>query len=106
MRDAEVLVTWDLPTANLAELAPKLKWIHIIGAGVEHLCPMDWLPDGVTVVNNRGTHADKGGEFAVMSVLMLHNKMRILTNQPNAKCSPLFNAGCGQNSGGYRCGPH
>ena len=91
MRDAEVLVTWDLPTANLAEVAPNLKWIHIIGAGVEHLCPMDWLPSGVTVVNNRGTHADKGGEFAVMSVLMLHNKMpAILANQPNANWESLY----------------
>ena len=41
MRDAEVLVTLDLPTQDLASVAPQLKWIHIIGAGVEHLCPMD-----------------------------------------------------------------
>jgi len=34
MRDAEVLLTWNLPTENLAEVAPKLKWIHCIGAGV------------------------------------------------------------------------
>ena len=39
MRTAEVLVTWDLPTANLARIAPKLRLIHVIGAGVEHLCP-------------------------------------------------------------------
>ena len=52
---------------------------------------MDWLPSGVTVVNNRGTHADKGGEFAVMSVLMLHNKMpAILANQPNANWESLY----------------
>ena len=77
MRDAEVLVTWDLPTANLAEVAPNLAWIHIIE--LANICPMDWLPSGVTVVNNRGTHADKGGEFAVMSVLMLHNKMPLFS---------------------------
>ena len=52
MESADVLVTWDLPTDNLARVAPKLQWIHIIGAGVEHLCPMTWLPDGITVVNN------------------------------------------------------
>jgi phosphoglycerate dehydrogenase-like enzyme len=91
MRDAQVLVTWDLPTENLAKVAPNLKWIHIIGAGVEHLCPMDWLPDGVTVVNNRGTHADKGGEFAVMSVLMLHNHMgQIIDNQRRAHWESLY----------------
>lgn len=91
MRDAEILLTWDLPTANLAQVAPKLKWIHCIGAGVEHLCPMDWLPEGVTVTNNKGAHADKAGEFALMAVLMLHNKMpEIISNQRSARWNSLF----------------
>ena len=91
MRDTEILLTWDLPTANLAEIAPKLKWIHCIGAGVEHLCPMDWVPEGVTITNNKGAHADKAGEFALMAVLMLHNKMpAILTNQRSATWNSLF----------------
>ena len=33
MRTAEVLVTWDLPTANLAEVAPNLRLLQVIGAG-------------------------------------------------------------------------
>lgn len=91
MRDAEILLTWNLPTENLAEIAPKLKWIHCIGAGVEHLCPMDWVPEGVTITNNKGAHADKAGEFALMAVLMLHNKMpAILTNQRSATWNSLF----------------
>jgi phosphoglycerate dehydrogenase-like enzyme len=91
MRDAEVLLTWDLPTENLAEIAPRLKWIHCIGAGVEHLCPMDWVPAGVTITNNKGAHADKAGEFALMAVLMLHNKMpAILSNQRSSTWNSLF----------------
>jgi len=91
MRDAEILLTWDLPTENLASVAPRLKWIHCIGAGVEHLCPMDWVPRGVTITNNKGAHADKAGEYALMAVLMLHNKMpAILTNQRNAVWNSLF----------------
>ena len=91
MATADALVTWDLPTENLAEVAPHLKWIHIIGAGVEHLCPMNWLPDGVTVVNNRGTHAAKGGEFGLMSILMLHSRLpAIINNQKMAAWSSLF----------------
>lgn len=91
MRSAEVLVTWDLPTGNLKEKAPALRWIHVIGAGVEHLCPMDWLPPGVRVVNNRGTHADKGGEFAVMALLMLHNHLpAIIANQRRAHWESLY----------------
>ena len=54
MVDAEVLLTWDLPTKNLSGVAPNLKWIHCIGAGVEHMLPMDWIPEGVTLTNNKG----------------------------------------------------
>ena len=91
MKTAEVLLTWDLPTENLAGIAPNLKWIHLISAGVEHLCPMDWVPDGVTITNNKGAHADKAGEFALMAVLMLHNKMpAILSNQHKKLWHALF----------------
>lgn len=91
MRTAEVLVAWDLPTENLAAVAPNLRWIHIIGAGVEHLCPMDWLPSNVTIVNNRGVHAAKGGEFSAMAILMLHNHMpAIIGNQQRQHWESLY----------------
>lgn len=91
MKEAEVLLCWDLPTQNLRAVAPKLKWIHIIGAGVEHLCPMDWVPAGLQVANNKGAHAAKAGEFALMGVLMLHNHMpAIITNQRAARWESLF----------------
>lgn len=82
MHDAEVLLTWNLPTENLAEVAPKLKWIHCIGAGVEHMLPMDWIPKGVTLTNNKGVHAAKAAEFGLMSILMLHSHIpAVVTNQ-------------------------
>ncbi len=91
MREADILLTWDLPTDDLAAVAPKLKWIHCIGAGVEHLCPLDWLPAGVTLTNNKGAHADKAGEYALMAILMLHNKMpAILSNQRAARWESLY----------------
>lgn len=73
MATADALVTWDLPTADLRRIAPRLRWIHIIGAGVEHLQPLDWLPDGVTLTNNRGVHAEKAGQYGLMALLMLNN---------------------------------
>ena len=91
MKDAEVLLTWNLPTENLARLAPNLKWIHCIGAGVEHLLPLDWIPPGVTLTNNKGVHAAKAGEFGLMSVLMLHSHMpAVLTNQRNRTYDSLY----------------
>jgi phosphoglycerate dehydrogenase-like enzyme len=78
---ADALITWDLPTANLAQRAPHLRWIHIIGAGVEHLQPLDWLPPGVTLTNNRGVHAEKAGQYGLMALLMLNNAMPRLVDE-------------------------
>ena len=91
MATAEVLVAWDLPTENLQQVAPNLKWIHIIGAGVEHLTPMNWLPTDIKLINNKGVHAAKGGEFGLMSILMLHNAIpAIVTNQRIRKYDSLY----------------
>lgn len=91
MADADILLCWNLPTEDLATVAPNLKWIHIIGAGVEHLTPIDWLPEGVILTNNKGVHAAKGGEFGLMSILMLHNFMpAIVTNQRSATYDSLY----------------
>ncbi len=82
MKTANALVTWELPTEDLAKVAPNLKWIHIIGAGVEHLQPLDWLPRGVTLTNNRGVHALKTADSAGMAVMMLNIGMpRMISNQ-------------------------
>ena len=91
--EAEALMTWDLPTENLAARAPKLKWIHIIGAGVEHLQPLDWLPPGVTLINNRGVHAPKAGEYGMMALLMLNNRLPYLySRQRDREYVELFSS--------------
>jgi phosphoglycerate dehydrogenase-like enzyme len=91
MGGANAFVGWNLPTANLAKLAPHLRLIHCTGAGVEHLSPMDWLPRGAVLVNSKGVHADKCGEFGLMSILMLHNRIpQIITNQRSAHWESLY----------------
>jgi len=85
MAKADVLLTWNLPTDNLQELAPSCRWIHIIGAGVEHLLPMDWLPEDLTLTNNKGVHAAKAAEFGLMSVLMLHSHLPALVSNQRAR---------------------
>ncbi len=84
MADADVLVTWDLPRENVAGYAPQLKWVHVIGAGIEHLQPLDWLPPGVVLINNRGVHAPKAGEYGLMALLMLNSAMPQLITQQRA----------------------
>ena len=82
MFNSDILLTWNLPTLNINEAAPNLRWIHCIGAGIEHLLPIDWLPDSVALTNNKGVHAKKAGEYGLMAILMMHNHFpRMLTNQ-------------------------
>jgi len=62
--------------------APALKLVFITSAGLDRLAPWDWLPPGAVLMNNRGTHAGKIGEFGLMALLMLANRIpRMVTNQ-------------------------
>jgi phosphoglycerate dehydrogenase-like enzyme len=81
MKDAEVLVFMglDFKPAGFAERAPKLKWIQMTSAGVEHIMPFDWLPAHVAMTNNSGVHAEKHGEFGITAVLMLNNNVPVMT---------------------------
>ena len=91
MKTSDILLTWNLPTNNLEQIAPKLKWIHCIGAGVEHLSPFDWLPGKVVLTNNKGVHKKKAGEFGLMSILMLHNHFpKVINNQFKKKYNSLY----------------
>ena len=82
MKEADVLLGWRFPTKNISEIAPNLKWIHVISAGVNHLSPFDWMKNNLILTNSSGVHSKKAGEFGLMSILMLQNQMtKIVTNQ-------------------------
>lgn len=76
MIEAEALIT-DVDT--LRGLPPRgaarLRLVFVTSAGLDALAPYDWLPDGAVLLNNRGAHAVKAGEFAIMAVLMLASGM-------------------------------
>ena len=91
MSNSDILLTWNFPTTSLKKIAPNLKWIHCISAGVEHLLPLDWMFDGLVLTNSSGVHAKKAGEYGLMSILMLQNHMtKIITNQKDKKFVSLF----------------
>ncbi len=83
MREAEALVTdASVIKAQFPCEAPRLKLIFLTNAGLDRLAPFTWLPPGVALMNNRGTHAAKSGEFAIMSILMLAGRLpAMMTNQ-------------------------
>lgn len=72
MGEAEALIT---DTATIQRLmpvvSPRLKLVLATSAGLDMLAPFDWLPPGAVLLNNRGVHAAKAGEFAIMAILML-----------------------------------
>ena len=81
LSDADAMIAGPIDRTQIVQ-AKKLKWIHTTGAGVDHLLPLDWLPEQITVTNSSGIHGDKTEDFISMALLMLHNKMpQILANQ-------------------------
>jgi len=72
MRDTEALVAQSgAVKALFPASAPRLRMIFCTSAGLDRLAPFDWLPDGVALLNNRGTHGAKAGEYGIMALLML-----------------------------------
>ena len=55
--------------------APNLRMVFVTSAGLDRLAPFDMFPPGVALVNNSGTHSAKAGEFAIMALLMLANRI-------------------------------
>jgi glyoxylate/hydroxypyruvate reductase A len=85
MDDAEALVTELGVMQRLFPCrAPKLRLIFVTSAGLEKLAPFDWLPSNVTLLNNSGVHSEKAGEFGIMAILMLANRVPTLVANQHA----------------------
>jgi phosphoglycerate dehydrogenase-like enzyme len=87
----DVLINPKFPLRELAAAAPKLRWIHVTGAGIEPLLPLDWLPQIAVLTNNSGVHADKVRESSAMMLLMLNSRVpAIVSNQRRAHWHQIF----------------
>jgi len=84
--DTEILI---VPPGVLARMLPlnlpRLKMIFLTASGPDRLMPFTWLPAGVALVNNRGVHGRKVGEYVAMALLMLANRMPDYAAQQRAK---------------------
>ncbi|WP_342709849.1 D-2-hydroxyacid dehydrogenase [Bradyrhizobium sp. B124] len=64
--------------------ASKLKYVHYIGSGIDHLLPLDWMPAGAVMTKSLGAHMPVAAEYGLTTLLMLNNKMPwYVTNQRN-----------------------
>jgi len=87
----DVLRDPKFPLRDLLRQAPNLQWIHINGAGIEPLLPLDWLPDRIRLTNNSGVHVEKLREFALMALLMMHARLpAMMTNQRESRWEQIF----------------
>ncbi len=78
---ADAMIGWTFPREDLRALAPRLRWIQLTSAGVEHLRPFDWVPRGLALTNNSGVHGPKAAEFAATAVLMLGHGLPFLATR-------------------------
>ncbi|HEX3995721.1 MAG TPA: D-2-hydroxyacid dehydrogenase [Acetobacteraceae bacterium] len=94
MTDAEALICdVSVIKAQFPCAAPRLQLLFVTNAGLDRLAPFDWLPPGVILMNNRGTHAVKSGEFGIMAVLMLANRVpEMVTHQREGRWHKLWGA--------------
>ena len=82
LRTAHIVVGVPENRERLRARAPRLKWIHTSLAGIDGLLPLDWLPPGVALTNNRGVHGHKAEQYLRMAYTLLHTRMpEILLNQ-------------------------
>ncbi len=94
MAEAEALVCdAGIVKAHFPCPAPHLKLLFVTNAGLDRLALYDWLPPNTALMNNRGTHAAKSGEFGIMAVLMLANRVpEMVTHQRAGRWQKLWGA--------------
>ena len=85
---AEVMLAWDLPV-DVETVAPRLRWVQAIGAGVDHFRGANL--DGVTVTNAVGVAAVPIAEFVIGRLLAVWKRFDDLADAQARKAwEPTF----------------
>lgn len=91
MREADAMIGYRFPRERLTETAPHLKWIQVLGAGVDYLLPLDWVPQDLKLTNNCGAHVPKAAQSALMTLLMVNAQLpRLATEQRAHRWTRIF----------------
>ena len=92
LKDAEILITaGSVIMRRRPGIAPNLKVIFFTSAGLDGVAPFDWVPSGCAILNNRGVHGRKAGEYAAMALLMLAMHMpSLLAAQREERWEQIF----------------
>ena len=88
---ADAMITYRFPHKTLEKDAPNLKLLQILGAGVDYLLPLDWVPKRVMVLTNSGAHVPKAAQSALMALMMLNARLpEISWGQRQHKWNRIF----------------
>lgn len=88
---ADAMITYRFPKETLSEDSKSLKLLQILGAGVDYLLPLNWVPKGVTVLTNSGAHVPKASQSGLMALMMLNARLPQLSwGQRQKKWNRIF----------------
>jgi phosphoglycerate dehydrogenase-like enzyme len=59
------------PFDQVLEAAPRLRWVHYTGAGIEHLLVPSFVRSSIPLTNSRGIHSRAVAELALALLLAL-----------------------------------
>lgn len=91
MQHADALISYKFPRDRLRERAPKLKWIQVLGAGVDYMLPLDWVPKDLKLTTNWGAHVPKASQSALMAILMINSRIpALVTDQRHREWNRIF----------------
>ena len=88
---ADAMIGYRFPRQGLAEKAPRLKLVQVLGAGVDFMLPFDWVPKGLTLTTNCGAHVPKASQSAQMALLMANAQIpKLMTAQRRREWNRIF----------------
>lgn len=91
MQHADALISYKFPRDNLRQRAPRLKWIQVLGAGVDYMLPLDWVPKDLLLTTNWGAHVPKAAQSALMAILMINSRIpTLVTEQRRHEWNRIF----------------
>jgi phosphoglycerate dehydrogenase-like enzyme len=91
MQDADAMIGYRFPRERLAARAPRLKFVQVLGAGVDYMLPFDWVPKGLVLTTNCGAHVPKASQSALMSILMANAQIpKLMTSQRRHEWNRIF----------------
>lgn len=84
MQTADAMITYRFPHKTLGADARRLRLLQVLGAGVDYLLPLDWVPSGIEVLTNSGAHLPKAAQSGIMALLMVNARMPALMGNQRA----------------------